>query len=190
MGGMPKLSASRILKGLALVAVIGAGIWLGRLVERDDVAQAFVSDLGYLGIVLVAYGSGFNLIVPIPAATFVPAFVSAGFPFWTVIIVMTFGLTAADMTAYLIGRAGKHVAEKPPKGFLKRIDDYQKTHPRGRWVVLFLFAAFIPLPNEVLVLPMGYLGARARDIVLPVFFGNFLFNAVASGGIFAIAALL
>lgn len=178
-----------ILKIIALTVIIGLGVFLGQKVANDESAQLFLQNLGFFGVFIVAYGSGFNLIVPIPAATFVPAFTSAGFEFWTVVTVMAFGLTAADLTAFLIGRAGRGVKEVPTTGWAAKIERYQKTHPRGRWMILFFYASFFPLPNEVLLLPMGYLGARLRDVFLPVLLGNFIFNAVASHGIVAITNL-
>lgn len=187
---MPRFSFKHLLTLLALIAVITAGIWLGRFVADDATAQVFVRDLGFLGIFLVAFGSGFNLVVPIPAAAFVPSFTAAGYGFWTVIGVMTFGLTAADLIAFYIGRAGRSIKEKPSTGWIARIEKYQETHPQSRALILFLYASFFPLPNEVLLLPLGYLKARPRDIILPILFGNFIFNALASSGVLAIGSLL
>lgn len=190
MKGMRRSYAVNLLRAIALIGVIGLGLWLGRFVASDDAVQTIVRDLGYLGIFLVAYGSGFNLVVPIPAATFVPAFTAAGFGFWTVIGIMTFGLTAADMTAFLLGRVGRKVDPAPSRGWAGRIERFQERHPKSRTLVLFLYASFFPLPNEVLLLPMGYLGARVRDVILPVLFGNLVFNAIASGGVIALGGLL
>lgn len=184
---MSKVLVKDILKAIALIAVIGFGIFLGQHVVNDEAVRNFIQDLGYIGVFFIAYGSGFNLIIPIPAATFVPAFTSAGFEFWSVVSVMAIGLTAADLTVFLIGRAGREVKNAPTTGWAAKIEHLQKKHTRARWGILFLYASFFPFPNEVLLLPMGYLGARLRDVALPIVLGNFIFTILASRGILTLS---
>ena len=46
--------------------------------------------------------------------------------------------------------------------------------------MLALYASFVPLPNELLVLPLSFFGYRLWKVFLVVLFGNFVFNTLAA----------
>ena len=50
-------------------------------------------------------------------------------------------------------------------------------------IVFFFFAAFIPLPNEVLAAPLGFLGYRLAHILPIAFAGNLVFNMLYTAGL-------
>jgi membrane protein YqaA with SNARE-associated domain len=128
--------------------------------------------------------SGFNLAVPVPAVAFMPLFLEVGLAFWTSVLVVGLGVTAADVISFGIGRlargfAALHAREEKILEFLTRVRERYRSAP---FVILFLFAALVPFPNEALVIPFGFLGYRLSRVLLVVIAGNIVFNALYALG--------
>lgn len=165
-------------------AVVAAAFWLGMYARDSEVVQSLVVQYGYAGIFLMAVASGFNIIIPIPAALFIPVFLESGFSIWPVIGVIALGTTIADLFAYGIGRAGRHVVLSARQDHMKnRLDVLRQRFPWAPIVLLFLFAALAPFPNEFLVVPLAFLGYRMSRILPPLLLGNGIFNTLSAFGI-------
>jgi membrane protein YqaA with SNARE-associated domain len=167
-----------------LIVVVSLAFWLA-LIARDNVGiQEIVAGYGYPGIIFVSFISGLNLIVPIPAVSFIPLFVESGLNFWIAILLMVIGMTAADMIAFYLGKAGRYFMKEGRENrmfiYLERLRSRYKFAP---FIFLFLYAALIPFPNEVVVLPMGFLGYKARNLLVPLLLGNSAFNILSAFGI-------
>ena len=79
------------------------------LVSSNETVERWVNDFGLGGIFIVSAISGFNLVVPIPIATFIPVFLESGFDFLTVILIISLGMTTGDILSYFIGSFGRKV---------------------------------------------------------------------------------
>lgn len=98
---MPK--AKIIFRVLALFAVISFAFYLAHLATGSEVIQEIVRRYGYLGSFLIAVFSGFNFLVPIPAASLMPLFIESGLSFLPTVIFITLGMTAADAISFFFG---------------------------------------------------------------------------------------
>ncbi len=169
---------------LALV-FIALTIYLATI-NPEGSFRDFILQYGYVGFFVSAFIGGFNLIVPISHIIFVVPFLSAGLNPWTLILIGALGTTLADTLGYFIGRTGEMSFSKYLARFKiwgeKVINKYPKFAP----VILFLWASFVPLPNELLVIPAGIVRYKFKKIIVIVFLGNLVFNllAVKVGGIF------
>ena len=59
-------------------------------------------------------------------------------------------------------------------------------HARHRFLplgLLFLYAAFVPLPNELLVIPMAFMRYSMAAVMTAVLFGNVIFNTMWAFGV-------
>ena len=168
-----------------MAAVLTVAYWLARLAQSSEAVRMTVASYGYIGIFIVSFISGLNLVVPIPAVAFLPVFIEAGFSFVLSAAVMAAGMTVADSVAYGFGVLGRkaYSAAKGNGPAVRRIMSFRKHHKHGPLLALFVYASVAPLPNELLVIPMGVLGYRLRVIMPIVFVGNVIFNYLYASGI-------
>lgn len=174
---------------VAVFIVTGAA-WLGARIEENEAIRGAVNRYGYAGVFVVSVASGFNFIAPFPAVSFLPAFLAAGLDLWLVLGLMTLGMTIADSIAYLVGSVGRSVLYASMEARI--VQRLEAAKERGGWrpfALLFLFAAIIPLPNELILVPMGFFGYRLRTLVPILFTGNAVFNALTGFGILNIPFL-
>lgn len=173
------------IKYVALAAFIlgvsAFAMWFGIFVSENNVAQQLVARYSYIGALLLGVISGFNFVVPIPAAAFIPTFKAAGESVAMAIAFTTLGMTIGDLVGYFIGKAGREVVllekHRGKIGFLEKVKERHHWTPL---LLLFLFAAFIPFPNEILVAPLAFIGYRLKYIFPIALAGNAIFNLIAS----------
>jgi membrane protein YqaA with SNARE-associated domain len=183
-----------ILKSLVVFLVFVFVVFqLTNFIISDDYIRGWVVGFGELGIFLISVISGFNVVVPIPIITFVPIFVESGFSIISVIFIITAGMTVGDSLSYAIGRLGRRVvlyeSVKKKKLFVK-LKYYQEKSPYIPMFILLIYASIVPLPNELIVMPLGFLGYRFINILPVLFAGNVVFNTFASLGIIKIFDIL
>ena len=178
------------MKIVLLVLIIVFAFWVSGVIRDNDFIISLIKRFGYAGIFIIAVVGGLNLIVPVPAFSFFPVFFSSGLDVLTVVIITAAGMTFADFIGYLLGKTGRHIAL--PALEKRMVGSLEKFKNRIHWspaLVLFLFASFAPIPNEVVVIPMAFLGYRFSYIMLPVFFGNMVFNALYAAGVINVLKL-
>ena len=107
------------------------------------------------------------------------------------VIIIAAGMTLADFVAYLLGKTGRHMVLS---AFEKKvINKFEIIKEKLHWspvLILFLFASLVPFPNEIMVIPMAFLGYRSVYILLPVFFGNMVFNSIYAIGVANVIKLI
>lgn len=177
---------------MGLAVVLSVAYWLARLAHDSETVRMTVASYSYVGVFTVSFISGLNLVVPLPAVAFLPVFIEAGLDYIWVAVVMSAGMTIADAVAYGFGSLGRkaYVVAKGNGRAIRRIEGFRKRHKHGPLLALFAFASFAPLPNEVMVIPMGVLGYRLRHILPIVFIGNIIFNTLYAAGIIKVFELL
>lgn len=172
------------LYAMIAMATILAVFKLSYLVDNNESIGNFVFNYGYGGIFLISLVSGFNFLIPVPAISFLPLFLISGLNFWLALLFIILGTTFADIAAYIMGWMGQRVVKSLTSEYIfKRI---KKLHFSYYWapiIALFLFAAFIPFPNEVVVVPLGFLGYRLIHILPVLIVGNGVFNTIYAIGI-------
>lgn len=179
-----------LVSGLFIVFLIGFAFYLAQLVPENEALKAFILNYGYFGIFVVALISGFNLAVPIPAIAFLPVFLEAGLSYWLSIIVLTLGVTFADSLAFLIAKTGKNLVGSLGQGLFKTLEKVRSRHPLLPLVLFALFVCFIPLPNEILVIPVVFLGYRYAELLPIILLGNLVYNLLYSKGLLGIYSLI
>jgi len=182
-----KVQIRKILLLAILVAVAVSGAYL---VARSDGAQEFVTRFGYGGIVALAYFSGLNIIIPVPPETFTPALLASGLPAAGIVVSLVIGTTLADLTAYFIAWYGGKGLDLSKFRFFTFIDDLQKKNTAYALVVLFLWASVVPLPNELIIVPLGLIGFRLRILFIPFLLGNIIHHTWVTYGIKAVVPFL
>jgi len=180
-----------LAKIILLLLVIAMALWVSGIVKDSDFVSELIRRFGYGGIFLIAVVSGFNLAIPVPAVAFMPVFVASGLNVFAVVVIMAAGMTLADFIGFLLGKASRRIAMSAFER--KVLNKFEKIKEKLNWspaLALFLFASLAPFPNEIIVVPMAFLGYRFTYILLPVFLGNMVFNSIYAIGAINILKLV
>lgn len=171
--------------GIALLLglVISGAFLLAGYVKNSDTAQHLVTQFGYWGILVISVISGLNMFVPIPAAAFTPVYIAAGFPLWGIAGAMILGTMIADTIGYLLGIGGRHIAKHAHPRFEEALESFATVHPRLVVPLVFLTSAFAPFPNEVVLIPLAFIGVPFRTLALPLFTGTIVYNLLVVYGL-------
>lgn len=173
----------RILGILAIVTLaFAASFFLADYVASNGSARELVERFGYAGILAISVVSGLNLFIPVPAAAFVPVFTAAGFSMPGIITTLIVGTLIADWIGYLLGVAGRHATELHYPKFQKKLRRFAKRHHALILPGVFLYAAFSPFPNEIVLAPLALIGTRFRALFLPLLLGTIAYQILYAYG--------
>lgn len=179
--------AKRVGLGVLALAMLSGIFLLATIISDDKAAQELVQRLGYVGVLIVSFIAGLNAIVPVPAGSFVPIFLAAGLSMPLIIATLVVGTTLADLLAFYVGMKGREFAAAQHP----RVINFTTWLRSGKepYIIpgVFLYAAFSPIPNELILIPLALAGVRFRTLVLPLFLGTIVYQtafALGAQGIF------
>lgn len=169
--------------GLFFVFALAFG--LSHLIQENSFISGLLNRYGYRAVFILGIIGGLNLVVPVPTVTFMPLFLEAGLNFWIIILLITIGMLLADGFAFLLGKTGRQiiVLNQEKNKILRRLEELKNKNKKLPYVFLFLFASLAPFPNEVIVIPMGFLGYKMRNLLFPLISGNIIFNVLYALGV-------
>ncbi len=181
-----KSIASKIFHLLSLLFIIAvifsASIYLTHYVTNDINAQIFVQQFGYIGVLLISFITGLSLISPVPAATFTPIFTAGGIPLFVTIALAVIGTMGANFISYYIGRLGHDFTNTHYPKIQKKIVNIYSDKKELLPYLIFGFTAFIPIPDEIYLIPLGIIGVRIREFIIPLFLGTIFFQTMTALG--------
>ena len=177
----PRPSLFSIAWKVAAVALaIAAIVWVNQVgIENEQLLDA-ISRFGYPGLFVVSAISGFNVIIPIPAISLFPLLMEAGFHPVVTVLVIGAGMTVGDAFGFVLGRLGRKVVSRP--GWMQRLEDMRERHAIAPYVLMFFWASFAPVPNELIVIPLALIGCRWYGVLGAALGGNLIFNGLAAAG--------
>ncbi len=177
--GRVPLSLKLVLIGALVAFTVWVNLRAGDIEGGRDAAAA----AGYPGLLLASVVSGFNVVWPVPVAFFYPFFIESGFEPVPTLATIAVGMTGGDLLGYLIGSTTRDMSYYRLARFRARAE---ALHARHRFLplgLLFLYAAFVPFPNELLVIPMAYMRYPMAAVMTGVLFGNVIFNTMMALGV-------
>jgi membrane protein DedA with SNARE-associated domain len=85
---------------------------------------------------------------------------------------LAIGTTCADLISYVLGHFGKTSVQTKYPEIHRKIDYF--LHNKQKWVLpgIFIYSAFIPFPNELVMLPLGLMGYKLRKVIVPLLIGT------------------
>ncbi|MDF1538354.1 MAG: VTT domain-containing protein [Candidatus Thorarchaeota archaeon] len=172
-----------------LIAIIGIILyWMVILIFADLTGplvaiyywiQGLSVLIGYPGALLISFIGNVTVLFPFPyiAVLFLLGGAGAGplgpfyFNPWLLGLFGGVGATIGEMTGYLLGRVGSsYVRTEQTSGFLKFVQKYPRTTPLVLW-----FLAVTPVPDDVLVIPLGIAKYPWKRVLIPQFVGKTMF---------------
>jgi len=148
--------------------------------------------LGYFGDFLISFLGNATVLVPFPymGVTFILGGltdeVTSQFLFdpWLVGLLSGLGAVLGEMTGYVIGYGGGQLIDKEQRNAFR---GYVNEHPRATPFVLWFLAA-TPLPDDVLIIPLGAARYPWWKVMMPQFIGKTIFMTfVAWSGRFGLS---
>ena len=175
------MKLKNVLTAACLIIFIVLVYFLNQAVLDNLQVREIIFRLGYAGIFLIAFINGFNVIVPFPTPLLMPGLLEAGLNFYAAGLIMAAGMSLADLFAFWLGHAGRRVLtfNQENKTF-KKIIVFIRKYRWSSFPLMFIFAALVPLPNEVIALPLGFFGYRASVVFIALFLGNLVHALIYS----------
>ena len=126
-----------------------------------------VTQYGYLGAFLISIFGNFTIFFPVPFTITIYAFGATLNPL-LLGFVCGIGSTVGEFSAYLIGVGGRRVIEGR---YEERLESAKRLIQRYGAVIIFLFA-LLPLPDDVILIPLGVLRYDLRKALIAAFLGK------------------
>jgi membrane protein YqaA with SNARE-associated domain len=146
--------------------------------------EAIVSRLGAqtLPAVFVAgVLGGTSILFPFPYYLVVATAAAGGANPFLVGLGAGLGVVIGETTSYIVGHAGRAVLpEKASEAFALLHRWVSDTHSAKFYGFLFVFGSVMPLPNDVIVVPLGAAGVSYWRVILPLGAGNIVFNTATA----------
>jgi membrane protein YqaA with SNARE-associated domain len=175
-----RIQPKQLIRGmfslLLVTVLIGINVYVINTPELIDRLQS----VGLWGLFGLSILSGFNVVVPIPIAALYPSFAAFGYPATVIISIIALGMTLGDSIGYLLGMGARSFVTDTGKiqQFILRHTD----RPLLLAFFILLYGMVIPLPNELIVIPLAALRIPWYVVLLPLLIGNIVFTMLLAFG--------
>jgi membrane protein YqaA with SNARE-associated domain len=165
-----------LLLALFIILIIST---VAAYLAREDLCAALHSlrELGYFGIFLLSFLGAASIFIPLPY-TVVLLTVSASGQFNPFLLATVAGIGAGvgELVGYGLGYFGRrYVDKKYGRRFnaIVKLLDYRYYGP----IAVFIFA-LLPLPDDLLFIPLGLLRYNLWKVFVPCMLGKFLMSFI------------
>jgi len=128
-----------------------------------------VQSYGYLGAFAICFLGNITILLPIPFALVVYAFGATLDPL-ILGLVSGVGCAVGELSAYLVGRGGRRIMNRR---YGDRFDAVERLIDRYGAFIVFL-AALLPIPDDLILIPLGVLKYDLRKIFVAMLTGKTL----------------
>lgn len=172
------------VKVAALAGLVAFAAWVNVRAAEMEAFREMAAAAGYAGLFAASVVSGFNLVAPIPVALFYPALIESGFTPLPTVLTIAAGMTGGDLLGYMVGNTTRDVAGPRlarVRVVLERmLGALRSRHRLLPYGLLFLYAAFVPLPNELVVIPLAFMRYSLPGVMIAVLCGNIVFTPLVA----------
>lgn len=173
---MGKHTKTYLLAVVSIVLFVGFSLLLFVYTDPDQIVQWVGVDNAYLLIFVVAIAGGFTTLNIIPYHLLLISLALAGLnPFLLGFLAAT-GVTLGDTTSYFVGYQGRKLLPEGATKWFDRIHRASGDNPRLFMLLCFLYSTFMPTSNDLLTIPAGIARIPFWRIMLPLLFGNIIFD--------------
>ena len=175
--------------GLFILLLVGA-LFLSQFLSTFDTAIQLMERAGYGGLVLLGIIGGLNVFVPIPAAVFTELYTAAGLSVFGIILALAFGTLLADMIGFWFGQLMRVAAHTSYPKIVSFVTNIREQYTYLVLPFVGFYAAFVPFPNEAILIPLAISGINIRYLLIPLIIGNLIHQAVLIYGLQGLFRLL
>lgn len=162
-----------------LVLLILAWSLLLYLTGPAELVEAIGVRNGYILGFLVAAIGGVSTVTSISFYSVVTALAAGGLNPFLLGLVMGTGVTIGDSLFFYLGRTGRRTLPDKIQYHVDQALEWAYDQRRGTiHVLIFAWAAFMPLPNDLITIPSGMSKLRAVEILPFILAGNITFTTL------------
>lgn len=173
------MKKKRLAIFLLIIGVLAGWSWLIYNASPQGIVEKLGVHNSYLILALVAFLGGTSILIPFPYYILTISFGAAGLNPILLGIFAGVGLLIGDSTTYFIAYKTREVAPKKfSKTFKNLFERLARRHPSLLMAVAFLYAAIIPLPDDIVMISAGLAEYSFWRIVLAMGFGKIIFNTI------------
>ena len=174
-----KIKRSLIIALVVIVLIIWT-VFLYEISPQKIVEKIGITN-GYLLAFFAALLSGTTFILPTSYIFILTLSLGGLNPFILGFLAGVGGILGDSLTYYL-GYKGKEVIDEHYKKFLNKVCIMCYEKPQWKvWLFLFVYGAIIPLPNNLVVIPLGLAHYPYKRLVIPLGLGNIVFYTLVAG---------
>ncbi|QQS61627.1 MAG: VTT domain-containing protein [Candidatus Moraniibacteriota bacterium] len=145
----------------------------------EDITDLIGEEHAYIALFLSALLGGTSIFIPFPYYLVTISLGAAGFNPLSLAIVAALGTAIGDTTTYFIARSGRIFTPSRARVYFSRIVySLKEKHPSFVPFFTFLYAAFLPLPDDLIMAPAGFVRYPFKRIILSLFLGKVVFNGL------------
>lgn len=169
------------IKFFSLIFFIGIWSIILYNISPDELVQKIGVNNGYLISFIVAFAGGLSNIINFPYQLVIFSLGAAGLNPYLLGTSSGLGEFLGDSTSYLVGYHGRHIL---PANLQKIFHRFTKWCIKGPvWLTslaIFLYGAFIPLPNDLIIIPLALGHYPYLRMMIPLALGNIFFNTMVA----------
>lgn len=175
-------------KFILLILLIAVWSYFLYQISPDELVAKIGVTNGYIISFFVAFVGGLSNFVNFPYQLIIFSLGAGGLNPLLLGVTSGSGEFLGDSVSYFVGYHGSKVLPKNLQGIFKKFTNWCLYAPQ--WLVtiaLFLYGAFIPLPNDFIIIPMAFGHYPYWRMMIPIALGNVFFNTmIALGGWYSI----
>ncbi|MDO8508047.1 MAG: VTT domain-containing protein [Nanoarchaeota archaeon] len=168
---------------LALILILCFVAWSVLIYNYspDEITEAVGVKNGYILAFIIAFLGGTSILFPIPYYLVVFTLGAGGLNPFILGAFAGIGLMAGDSTSYLLGYHGGDILPiKLRKLFMKTTNWCLRCSYKLIFFVFLLYGSIIPIPNDLITVPMGLGKYPYWKVVIPLGIGNIIFNILVA----------
>src|SRR3989344_1013928 len=152
----------------------------------EEITDAIGFKNGYILAFFVAFIGGTSILFPIPYYLLVLTLCAGGLNPIILGISSGFGIILGDSTSYFLGYTGGDVLPEKLKNLFQKVTNWcLKCSYKVIFIVFFMYGSLVPLPNDLITVPMGLGKYPFWKVIIPLAIGNIIFNiALAFAGFY------
>ncbi|MBI2984676.1 MAG: VTT domain-containing protein [Candidatus Kerfeldbacteria bacterium] len=162
--------ASLIVLVIGIYRIPAVADWYTRV---TDAWTAWAIQYGYFGAFMAALVGNLTIIIVFPYTVAIFFLATTGLdPIWLGVLTGT-GAVLGEFSGYLIGRWGSHRFQRAKPEAYDALDRIVRGRPTSVMWLLFLFSS-LPLPDDVLFIPLGMLRFPVWKLLWPAWLGKMI----------------
>lgn len=169
----------KFLGAFVLVSIIILWALLIYYLPPTEIIDTIGIQNGYILTFFAALLGGTSVLFPFPYYLVVFTLGAGGLNPFLLGIFSGIGLMVGDSTSYLLGYSGREIITGRLATIFNKIHNWALQKPK--WVMpslLFTYGAIIPVPNDVIVIPLGLARYPFIKVVIPLVLGNMVFSTI------------
>lgn len=180
------------IKFSIIAAIIFIWIVLLFIINPEKIIESIgIHNVYFITFLLAAIAGGSSFTAPSMYGILI-TFILGGAPLIPIAVIAGIGSTLGDSAYMYLGKRSHHVLPSKTRKRLQGI--IEKLETKNKIVMpffIFAYAAFAPIPNDLMTVSLGMTGYKIRNAIIPIVIGNMIyFFILLSVGTITYAQLL